>query len=82
MQNKINSMSVTIDPDSKTARGSRALRESGNSVVLTIPPQILQQAGMESGDEVEMVAELGSGEISVQAQPEAGEDTQDRPTDA
>lgn len=65
MQNKINSMLVEIDPDSQTARGERMLRESGNSVVLTIPPQILQQAGLSAGDEVEIVSELGSGVLTI-----------------
>lgn len=74
MRNKIHSMSVEIDPAEKTARGERQLRESGNSVVLTVPPQILQQAGMQSGDDVELVAKLGSGEITLQCVEDA--DTQ------
>jgi antitoxin component of MazEF toxin-antitoxin module len=69
-------MSVSIDPDSKTARATRKLRESSNSVVLTIPPQILQQAGVECGDEVDLVTELGSGEIAIQSET-ADEDSQD-----
>jgi len=58
-------MSVEIDPDSETARSKGRLRDSGNSVVVTIPPLILQQAGMESGDEVKLEAELGSGTITL-----------------
>jgi antitoxin component of MazEF toxin-antitoxin module len=63
-------MSVEIDPASETARGKRELRASGNSTVVTIPPQILQQAGLERGDEVELVAELGSGQITIQSKIE------------
>jgi len=65
MQNKIDSMTVEIDPATKTARAERTLRSSGNSVVLTIPPQILQQADVSCGDVVELVAELGAGEITI-----------------
>jgi len=66
-------MSVEIDPATETARAERPLRSSGNSVVLTIPPQILQQADLCCGDVVELEAKLGDGEIILTEQDNSDE---------
>lgn len=61
---------VSIDPEAGEIRAIRRLRESGNSVVLTIPRQVLDGAGLEEGDDVLITAEMGRGEFRVEAAPE------------
>lgn len=57
-------MSVTINPAAETVTATRSLRNSGSSVVLTIPPEVLQSLDLDSGDEMEITGDWGSGEIT------------------
>lgn len=67
--------SVRVDAESNTLEATRAFRESGNSIVLTIPQPLLEAAGMEVGDEVTLAAELGGDEISLRkAEPNEADD--------
>jgi len=50
---------VEIDPEKQEVRARRNLRKSGNSTVVAIPPQVLDGAGLEQGDRVELVAKMG-----------------------
>ena len=54
---------VSYDRETDTFRGTRTLRDSGNSQILTIPPTLLEAVGFESGDEIELTASPDEGEI-------------------
>lgn len=43
----------------------RKLRKSGNSTVLSMPPNILQEVRLEPGDKVELVADRDEGTITI-----------------
>ncbi|QHS17959.1 hypothetical protein GWK26_12810 [haloarchaeon 3A1-DGR] len=58
-------MPVEVNPEENEARCQRELRKSGNSIVVSLPPQLLEQAGFELGDEVLVAAGFEGGEISI-----------------
>jgi len=43
----------------------RKLRASGNSTVLSMPPNVLQELRLEVGDDVELVADRDEGTITI-----------------
>jgi len=43
----------------------RTLRKSGNSTVLSMPPNILQELRLQPGDDVELVADRDEGTITI-----------------
>lgn len=59
------SMSVDINPRTQTLTASRSLRPSGSSMVLTIPPEMIQSLDWEAGDDIELLADWGEGEITL-----------------
>lgn len=59
------SMSVQINPQTETVRATRSLRKSGSSVILTIPPEVLQSLDLDSGDTLEIEGDWGDGEMRV-----------------
>ena len=58
---------VTIDPEDSTVSATRTIRSSGNSTVLTIPPQLLEAIGLEVSDEARLVAHMDTGELVIKA---------------
>lgn len=54
---------VEIDRENKKIRGTRTLRESGSSSVVTIPNEIIQAVGFENGDDIELEADMFGDEI-------------------
>jgi antitoxin component of MazEF toxin-antitoxin module len=58
---------VTIDPEDSTVSATRTIRSSGNSTVLTIPPQLLEAIGLEVSDEARLVAHMDTGELAIKA---------------
>jgi antitoxin component of MazEF toxin-antitoxin module len=48
---------VDVDPDENVMRASRKLRQSGGSLVVSLPPEMLQSVGFEEGDELVLEAE-------------------------
>lgn len=56
---------VSFDREEGKMRATRTVRESGNSVIVTIPPQILEGANFEVGDDVEISVDIESGDITV-----------------
>lgn len=56
---------VSVDPETGTLTAIRKLRESGNSIVLTIPPQLLEGAGLEAGDSVKLIADMNEDTITI-----------------
>ena len=59
------SMSVDINPRTQTLTASRSLRPSGSSMVLTIPPEMVQSLDWAAGDDIELLADWGEGEITL-----------------
>lgn len=59
------SMSVDINPATQTLMASRSLRESGSSMVLTIPPEMVQSLDWQPGDKIGLLADWGDGEITL-----------------
>jgi len=58
-------MPVDYDREAGEARANRTLRQSGNSVVVSLPPELLHEAGLQQGDEVVVAAGFGGGEIEL-----------------
>jgi antitoxin component of MazEF toxin-antitoxin module len=58
-------MSVDLNPANQTVTANRTLRQSGSSVVLTFPPQVLQSLELAAGDEVEIEGDWSTGEITI-----------------
>lgn len=56
---------VSIDLDNQEVIAIRSLRSSGNSKVITIPPEVLDVAKLESGDEVVITADMTTGQITI-----------------
>jgi len=73
-------MPVEVDAEAQEAKATRRLRRSGNSVVVSIPPQLLRQAGFIEGDEVEVIAPFDGGSIELQNAAEESDD--DTPAEA
>ncbi len=69
---------VNIDMERGAVVGTRKLRDSGNSTVLTIPPEILDVADLEAGDEITLTADMESGKITiVKKESEESNDAED-----
>lgn len=45
-------MSVELDGETGELRAERPIRESGNSLVVSLPPEMLRAAGFEPGETV------------------------------
>lgn len=58
-------MQVEVDTARGEIRAVRTLRKSGNSISVSIPPELLQTAHMELGDDVELVASFDGNEITL-----------------
>lgn len=58
-------MPVEFDSDEEEIRTRRPLRRSGNSVVVSLPPELLRAARFEVGDELIVAAGFGGGEIQL-----------------
>jgi len=63
-------MSVNVDADNGEVRATRTVRQSGNSTVVVIPPEMLGAVGFELGDDIDLVAGLESKEIVLRAASE------------
>jgi antitoxin component of MazEF toxin-antitoxin module len=58
---------VRVDPEDGTVAADRSVRPSGRSLVVTLPPQVLEAAGIKEGDDVEIITKLdSSGNISIE----------------
>lgn len=58
-------MSVTIDTESGEARTTRTIGRSGNSTVIRLPPELLDAAQIERGQDVELTTDLETGELTI-----------------
>lgn len=63
-------MSVEIDTEKGEVKKRRKLRRSGDSVVISLPPEVLQQAEAGEGDEVVVAVPFGSSIIELRKEDE------------
>lgn len=52
-----------VDWENLTASATRQLRQSGGSVVVTVPPELFGLVGWEEGDQIYLFADQDTGEI-------------------
>jgi hypothetical protein len=52
-----------FDAESLTFTAERKLRESGNSIIITVPPDMADAIDVEADDRLKMVASIEDGEI-------------------
>lgn len=69
-------MPVDYDTEAGEARADRTLRRSGNSVVVSLPPELLREAGFQQGDDVTVAAGFDRGEITLR-EPDHDDSTTD-----
>jgi hypothetical protein len=68
------STKVQIDRESLSASTERALRDSGNSKVVSLPPQLLQAAGFDEDEDVIVRADMETGTIRIEQMDSDGSD--------
>ena len=68
---------IEIDGENKTVEATRALRKSGGSNVVTIPPGMIDLLDFEIGDDVTLVADWSGDEIRLRVVEEEGAETTD-----
>lgn len=56
---------VSVDTEEGVVRGTRKLRKSGDSYVVTIPAQVLETAEFEPGQMLSVAAPFEGGEIAI-----------------
>jgi antitoxin component of MazEF toxin-antitoxin module len=56
---------VEFDAEERVAYTTRSIGKSGNSLVVRIPPQILEVANLEQGDSVQLVADMDDETITI-----------------
>lgn len=61
-------MSAQLNPEEQTVKASRNLRESGSSIVLTIPPAVLDSLDLEVGDSLTVVGDWGEKEMRIESE--------------
>jgi antitoxin component of MazEF toxin-antitoxin module len=65
-------MAFEIKPNANEIVSTRKLRRYGSgSVAVSIPADIISGIDIEQGDDIELVHEIGSNEITIRAQPDA-----------
>lgn len=67
-------MSIDIDTDAEESRATRKVRESGNSVVVSIPRTLLREADFLVGDDVEVAASFDGGSIVIRSADASDDD--------
>lgn len=67
-------MSVRVDFDAGKIVAHRTIRKSGRSHVISIPPEILDAADFEPGDDVSVLLDNSSGELIIRTDPDIEQD--------
>ncbi|WP_114578550.1 hypothetical protein [Saliphagus sp. LR7] len=75
-------MPVNVDPEADELYDERALRRSGDSVVVTLTPGILRNAGVSVGDEVRIATPFDGGVITIEPVDDGDEGESEAPADA
>jgi len=65
---------VEFDAEDRVAYTRRQIGKSGNSLVIRIPPQILEVADLEHGNQVKLVADMDEETITIRRTSEDGAD--------
>ena len=65
---------VQFDPDTNTFKGTRTIRESGGSAVLTLPPPVLDATRLGPGDDVRLTCDVDAGTICIKKKSDDAED--------
>lgn len=74
-------MTFEIKPNANEIVSTRKLRRYGSgSVAVSIPADIISGIDIEQGDDIELVHEIGSNEITIRAQPDATDEEEDSET--
>lgn len=63
-------MDVEVDMDAGEVRAIRTIRNSGNSVVVSLPPNLLSACGFSAGDELQLIADNNTSEIRLRRPPQ------------
>ena len=63
-------MSIKLDPETGRIEDSRCLRSQGGSIVTSLPPAVLDAAGVGDGDAVTISIAPGSNTIEIEASEE------------
>ena len=64
---------VEFDRDEGTMRATRTVRESGNSVIVTLPPQIVEGGDFDVGDDVVVSVDIDTGAVSLRRVADGGD---------
>jgi antitoxin component of MazEF toxin-antitoxin module len=56
---------VSVDPEEGVVKGTRKLRKSGDSIVVTLPAQVVETAEFEIGEMLTVAASFEGDEIAV-----------------
>ena len=67
-------MRLTIDTDENEIRATRTVFKSGNSVLVTLPPEVCQLAGLEADDDVTLSIGFDESVIHIEKEPPDGTD--------
>lgn len=73
---------VSVDPEDGTVSAIRSVRRSGNSVVVSIPLQVLEAAGLGEGDDVVIIGDMADGELRIKDVDRTDNDTDPQPADS
>jgi len=57
---------VDVDPDAGEISGVRKLRSSGDSIVISIPPEVLEMSGLEVEEHYKVKSTFEGGEIVIE----------------
>ncbi|WP_157972451.1 hypothetical protein [Saliphagus sp. LR7] len=65
---------VDIDPDAEEVSGVRKLRKSGDSYVISIPPEVLETSGLDPGEHYKVATSFEGGSITISLAEEQEEE--------
>lgn len=66
-------MSVEVDDEREEVVANRTIRKSGGSYVVSLPPEILEAAGLDPDDDVAVSRSHGSETVEIRADDEGDE---------
>ena len=67
-------MGVSVDHDRGEVSVERSIRKSGGSHVVSIPPYILDQAGFDGDEDIEVVHRQGEDSVQIRLAENSDED--------
>jgi len=67
---------IDIDPEAEEMFDEKRIRQSGDSVVITLNPRIMETAGFELGEEIRVTTPFGGGHITLEPTDHDTEDAE------